>query len=156
QNLPARAFGKQALPEGKVLLDVVIEVVVDDSAIVAPGVAAKELVAAGSRQHYLDELRGEAGGGKVGGKLADARLFQVPGELGQDALHIAGLQHHLIMLGLEEIGHVLRGTALVEAHLYAGGGVQVEADRERADPWQLASGESGDRTGVHAARQVGA
>ena len=48
--------------------------------IIAPRVAAEELVAPGARQHDLDELAGELGDVEVGIALADARLLQMPGQ----------------------------------------------------------------------------
>ena len=50
-----RVLGQQPLPEAVVLVDVVVEVVVHDGAVVAPGIAAEQLVAARPREHHLDE-----------------------------------------------------------------------------------------------------
>ena len=62
----------------------------------------------------------------------------MPDEPRQHALHVAGLEHHLVVLGAEQVGHVLGPLALVERELEAGRGVQVEADGERLQVRQLA------------------
>jgi hypothetical protein len=51
----------QALPEAVILVDIVVEVARYRAAVVAPGVAAEEFVAASARQHDLHELAGQLG-----------------------------------------------------------------------------------------------
>ena len=59
-----------------------IEIVVDDGAIITPGIAGEEFVAAGAGQDHLSELRSQLGGIVVRIGLANARFFEMPGELG--------------------------------------------------------------------------
>ena len=107
-----------------------LEVVVYDSAVIAPRVAAEELVAARPRQHDLAEPARELRGVEVGIALPDAGLLEVPDQARHHALHVARLQDHLVMLGAEQVGHALGLRALVEAQLEPGGRVQVEPDGE--------------------------
>jgi hypothetical protein len=51
--------GDQPLPELVVLVDVVLEVLIDHGAVVAPGIAAEQFVATGAREDHLDELAGK-------------------------------------------------------------------------------------------------
>ncbi len=83
--------GYQAAPEGVVLRDVVVDVLIDDGAVVAPGVPGKQLVAARTGQDHLDESAREAGKIVVGVGLPDPGVLEVPGEGGQAAHHVAGL-----------------------------------------------------------------
>ena len=70
----------QALPEHVVLVDVMLEMFVDRGTIVAPRISSEQLVAAGSRQHDLDEFAGQLGGVEIRVALSDAGLLDVPGE----------------------------------------------------------------------------
>ncbi len=88
--------------------------------------------------------------------MPDARLLHVPDDAAHGALHVAGLQHHLVMLGAGEIGHVLGRRALVESQLEPRGRAQIEADREGAQLRMLARGDRGDRARIDAAREIGA
>src|SRR4051812_36545850 len=67
----------QALPEQVIFVDIMVEVVVDDGAIVAPGIAAEQFVAAGAAQHHLDELAGQLGRVEIRVALADARFLEM-------------------------------------------------------------------------------
>jgi len=156
EQLFERAVGGEALPVAVVSVDVVVEVRADGCAVVAPGVAAEEFVAAPAREDYLDELGGELRGVEVGVALADAGLFEVPCEAGHDALHVAGLEDHFVVFGFEEVGHVFGLFALVEAQFEAGGGVEVEAAGEGFHVGQFFGGDGGDAAGVHASAEVGA
>src|SRR5215207_6757810 len=55
-----KAVRYQSMQKAVVLLQVVLEVVVDHGAVVAPRVAGEELVAADAGQYDLDELAREA------------------------------------------------------------------------------------------------
>ncbi len=149
-----RVLRQQPLPEAVVLVHVVVEVLVHHGAVVAPGVAAEQLVAAGARERHLHEARGQLGGVEVGVALPHARLLEVPGQARHHALHVAGLEDHLVVLGVEQVGHVLGLVALVEGQLEPGRRAQVEADRERLQLLELARGERGDRARVHAPAEI--
>ncbi|MNJ74081.1 hypothetical protein D3C77_709640 [compost metagenome] len=55
---------------------------------------------------------------KIGITLPYSRFFKVPSHLGEDAFHVSGLQDHLIVFGLEEIGHALGCLPFVEIQFY--------------------------------------
>ena len=150
-----RRVRDQPLPEAVVLVDVVLEVVVDDRPVVTPRIAAEQLVAARSGEHDLDELRCELGGVEVRIALADARLLEMPHEPPHHALHVARLEHHLVVLGLEQVREVLGPFALVERELEARRRAQVESDGEGVQPLDLGRRERGDRARVGSAAEVG-
>ena len=97
--------------------------------VVAPRIAAEQLVASGPGQHDLDELAGEPGDVVVRIALADAQVLEVPDELRKDVLHVAGVKHDLVVLGLQDVRHELGALALVEPELEAGRGAEVEPRR---------------------------
>ena len=107
----------QPLPEGVVLLHVIVGAEVVDGAVVAPRIAAVQLVAAGPREHDLDELAGQPRHVEIRIALADAQVLLMPDQVRHHPLHVAGLQHHLVVLGLELIGQRLGASPLVEVHL---------------------------------------
>ena len=123
-----------------------IEVVVHHRPIVSPGIAAEQLVASCPAQDDLAELRCKLGGVEIRVGLPDARLFKMPGEAGQSPLHVAGLEHHFVVLGLEQIRHVLGLRALVVAELDARGRTEVEADGKCPHERKLRGGQRRDRT----------
>src|SRR5262245_52866742 len=82
QNLPPSTLRQKALPEVKVLVDIVLEVIVDHGAVVAPRISREQLVAPRTRKDHLNEFRGQAGGVVVWITLADACFLEMPSELG--------------------------------------------------------------------------
>ena len=152
------AFGHQPLPEAVVLVDVVVEVVVDDRAVVAPRVAGEQLVAAGARQHDLDELaRPGARRSSSGSSGRRAGPRGARSARGRHALHVAGLEHHLVVLGA--------GTGRTSPRPWrarrsrARGPTREVRSKPTVNVFRYGSAcgrERGDRAGVHAAAQVGA
>ena len=71
-------------------------------------------------------------------KPAIKEHLHVVDELRHHPLHVACLQHHLVVLGLELRRHELGACALVEAEFEPGGGAQVEPDGEGAQVPDLA------------------
>ena len=60
---------------------------------------------------------------------ADAQILEVPDELGQHPRHVAGVHHHLVVLGPERARRELGVRALVEDELEPGDRREVEAAR---------------------------
>src|ERR1700730_2957524 len=101
ENVCFAAVRDQPLPKVIILRYIVLEVVVAHCVVIAPRIASEDLVAASAREHYLDELSSELGGieNRIG--LADPRLLEMPDEPLHDSFHVARLEHHLVVLGLE-------------------------------------------------------
>ena len=60
---------------------------------------------------------------------AHARIVHVPGDFFHGRRHVAGVQHHVVVLRLQDVGELLRQLPLVEALLDAVDVGQVEAGR---------------------------
>src|SRR6185312_11342835 len=80
---------REPLPIVEVAVDIVFKVASARRAIVAPGVAAKELVTARPGEHDLDELACQLRRIVVGVALSDPRLFEVTDQRGERTLHVA-------------------------------------------------------------------
>ncbi len=136
-----RAFdltiGNEAVPIHVVLVDVVLEVATGACAKITPGIAGKQFVTAGSGQHDFDELARELGDIVIGITLADARFFEMACHARQAALHVAGLEHHLVVLRLAERRHCLGLHSFVGRQLKAGSGAEIESACERLQARQL-------------------
>ena len=103
EELVDDAFGDEPLPEPEVPVDVVVEPGALSRAKVPPGIAGEQLVAAGTREHDLPEAAGELRRVEVRVALPDARLLDVAHDVRHGPLHVAGLQHHLVLLGAEQV-----------------------------------------------------
>src|SRR5438876_2280753 len=90
---------------------------VHDGTVVSPRIAGEELVAASARQYDLDEARRETRDVIIGVTLTHPKIFEVPYQLRHDALHVARLQDHFVVLRFILVRQELRFTALVEAGL---------------------------------------
>src|SRR3954469_4468564 len=108
EELAPHGVRDQAVPEAVVHLHVLVEAVGPESPVVAPGIAGKEFVAARARECTLYEFACEWRVVVVRIRLAYSRILQVPRERRQTALHVARLQHGLVLLGPEGVGHCLR------------------------------------------------
>ena len=156
QCLTEHGVGHQPLPMRIVLVDVGLEVSSGRGARVAPRIPAKQLVAAGARQDYLHELARQLGDVEVRVTLADSRFLEMPRQPRHHMLHVAGLEHHLVLLGAKQVRHALGPGPLVEAKLEAGSRTEIEAAREGLQPWLFRRRHGGDRTRIDAAAQVAA
>ena len=152
RQLPLR---DQAVPEPEVAVDECLESAAAQGREVAPRIAPKQFVPAGPGQDHLDETRGQFGRVPVRIALPDPRLLDVPHQIRMAALHITGLEDHLVVLGAEEIRQALRLRTLVQCQFQTGGRRQIEADREGADEGELARGQRRDGAGVEPAAQIG-
>src|ERR1051326_2963303 len=97
QYLLKLAVGDQALPVPIVFIYVMLEIVVDDGTIVAPGVAAEQLVATRAGQYDLNKLAGKLGHVEIRVALTEPRLLDVPHQPRHNPFHVTGLQHDLVM-----------------------------------------------------------
>ena len=154
KNLLDRLVGDQPLPVEIIFVDIIFKIVINDGPIITPRIAAKQFVAATARKHHLDKFARQLGCVKVRITLANAWFFQMPRQPRQDAFHIAGLQDHLIMFGLEKVGHILGLFALVEAHFQARRRVQIKAASKGLEIGQLFGGHGCNRARIHATAQV--
>src|SRR5207249_11520362 len=130
QELRGLLVGHEPLPELIVAREERVAAGAGGAAIVAPWVAAKELVAPGAGQDNLDEPAGEPRNVEVRITLADAQILQVPNQLRQYPFHVAGVHHHLVVLGLQQVREKLGAAAFVEAELQTRRGAQIESLRE--------------------------
>ena len=109
----------ESMPVEIVFVYVFFEVFAGRASVVSPWVAAEDFVSSRASEDYFDEFSGKFGGVVVRVGLPDSWFFQVVGEVGQAAFHVAGFEDDLVMFGFEAGRHGFGFFSFVECQFDA-------------------------------------